>query len=91
MAKLFVDMPKTLTGFAPLGIVLVIMLGAAVAEQGRAFLSTYSRKLKRFTRRYMTPVVAVIGMRTHHASDAGYVVFIPLCALIYADAGRHHL
>jgi aminobenzoyl-glutamate transport protein len=91
LTKIIVDMPKTLTGFAPLGLVLVVMLGAAVAERAGLFSALIRASLKDLPRTLMTPVVAIIGMMTHHASDAGYVVFIPLCGLIYAAAGRHPL
>lgn len=33
LKRLIVDMPRTLTSFAPLGVVLVVMLGASVAER----------------------------------------------------------
>jgi aminobenzoyl-glutamate transport protein len=91
LTKIIVDMPKTLTGFAPLGLLMVIMLGASVAERSGMFSALIRSSLKDLPRAFMTPVVAIIGMVSHHASDAGYVVFIPLCGLIYAAAGRHPL
>ena len=39
----------------------------------------------------LTPIVVVTGMVSHHASDASYVVVIPLAAVIFAAAGRHPL
>ena len=39
----------------------------------------------------LTPVVVITGMVSHHASDASYVVVIPLAAVIFAAAGRHPL
>jgi aminobenzoyl-glutamate transport protein len=89
ITKLLVDMPKTLTGFAPLGLVLVVIFGAAVAERAGLFSALIRASLRNLPRAIMTPVVVVIGMVSHHASDAAYVVFIPLAALIYAAAGRH--
>jgi aminobenzoyl-glutamate transport protein len=91
LSKIIVEMPKTLTGFAPLGLILVIMLGASVAERSGMFSALIRASLKDLPRKLMTPVVAIIGMMSHHASDAGYVVFIPLCGLVYAAAGRHPL
>lgn len=87
--KLFVEMPKTLTGFAPLGLVLVVMFGAAIAERAGLFSALIRSSLRNLPRTIMTPVVVLIGMISHHASDAAYVVFIPLAALVYAAAGRH--
>ena len=89
--RLIVDMPRTLTGFAPLGMVLVVMLGAAVGERTGLFSALIRSSLRDLPRPFLTPVVCVIGMMSHHASDAGYVVFIPLSGLVYAAAGRHPL
>jgi aminobenzoyl-glutamate transport protein len=91
IARLFVDMPRTLTNFAPLGTVMVVMLGAAVAERAGLFSALIRSSLRNAPRVFLTPIVAIIGMVSHHASDAAYVVFIPLAALVYAAVGRHPL
>jgi aminobenzoyl-glutamate transport protein len=91
ITRLLVDMPRTLTGFAPLGLVLVIMYGAAVAERAGLFSALIRASLRDAPKAVLTPLVSVIGMTSHHASDAAYVVFIPLCALLYAAVGRHPL
>jgi aminobenzoyl-glutamate transport protein len=91
ITRLLVDMPRTLTGFAPLGLVIVVMLGAAVAERAGLFSAVIRLSLRDVPKRILTPIVAVIGMTSNHASDAAYVVFIPLAGLIYAAVGRHPL
>jgi aminobenzoyl-glutamate transport protein len=91
ITRLMTEMPRTLTGFAPLGLVLVVIFGAAVAERAGLFSALIRASLRDVPRRIMTPVVIVIGMVSHHASDAAYVVFIPLCGLLYAAVGRHPL
>jgi aminobenzoyl-glutamate transport protein len=91
VARLLTEMPRTLTGFAPLGLVLVIILGAAVAERVGLFSALIRASLRKAPRVLLTPIVAIIGMVSHHASDAAYVVFIPLAAIIFAAAGRHPL
>ena len=89
IGRLLVDMPRTMSGFAPLGLILVIMLGAAVAERSGMFSALIRASLANAPRAILTPIVAIIGMVSHHASDAAYVVFIPLAAIVYAAAGRH--
>ena len=89
--RFFSEMPKTMSSFAPLGLILVIMLGAAVAERSGMFSALIRGALRNAPKSVLTPIVAVIGMVSHHASDAAYVVFIPLAAIIYASAGRHPL
>jgi aminobenzoyl-glutamate transport protein len=91
LARLFVEMPRTLTGFAPLGLVLVVIFGAAVAERVGLFSALIRASLRDAPRVILTPLVSVIGMTSHHASDAAYVVFIPLAGLLYASVGRHPL
>jgi aminobenzoyl-glutamate transport protein len=91
VGRLLTEMPRTMSGFAPLGLILVIMLGAAVAERSGLFSALIRASLRNAPRAILTPIVALIGMVSHHASDAAYVVFVPLAALIYASVGRHPL
>lgn len=91
IGRLLTEMPKTMAGFAPLGTVLTIVLGAAVAEKSGLFSALIRGSLRNAPRVIMTPMVAIIGMVSHHASDAAYVVFIPLAAILYAAVGRHPL
>jgi aminobenzoyl-glutamate transport protein len=91
IARLLTEMPRTFAGFAPLGLVLTIMMGAAVAERSGMFSALIRISLKNASRGLLTPIVAIIGMVSHHASDAAYVVFIPLAAIVFAVAGRHPL
>lgn len=89
LQKLWVDMPKTFTHFHPLGYVLVVMLGAGVAERSGLFASGMRAAVRGAPVSLLTPVVALIAMLSNHASDAGYVVLIPLAAILFAAAGRH--
>jgi len=89
--RLFTEMPRTLTGFAPLGLVLLVMFGAGVAERTGLFSALIRASLRDAPKVILTPLVCIIGMTSHHASDAAYVVFIPLAALLYAAVGRHPL
>ncbi|RZA13359.1 MAG: AbgT family transporter, partial [Proteobacteria bacterium] len=91
VGRLLTEMPRTMSGFAPLGLILVIMLGAAVAERSGLFSALIRASLRNAPRTILTPIVVIIGMLSHHASDAAYVVFIPLAAIVYASAGRHPL
>ena len=87
--RLLVDMPETFTGFHPLGYVLVVMLGAGVAERSGLFASAMSGAVSKAPTLLLTPAVALIGMLGNLAADAAYVVLIPLAGVIFAAAGRH--
>lgn len=89
--RLLVEMPATYTGFKPLGMVLVVMLGAAVAEQSGLFAAMMQRAMRRVGGVFLSPAIFLIGLVSHHANDAAYVVIIPLAALAFASSGRHPL
>lgn len=77
------------TSFAPLGTVLVAMLGVGVAE-GTGLVQASLRKLVLSTpKRLITAVVVFAGIMSNIASDAGYVVLVPLGAMIFYSFGRH--
>lgn len=91
MRKLLVDMPQTLAAFPPLGFVLVVMLGAAVAERAGLFTLMIGRAVRNLPIRFLTPATYFVGLLSHQAADAAYVVLIPLAAIVYAESGRHPL
>jgi aminobenzoyl-glutamate transport protein len=87
--RFLVEMPMTFTYFAPLGMVLVVMLGAGVAERSGLFATAMSAFVKKSPAFLLTPAVAFMGMMGNLAADAAYVVLIPLAGVIFAAAGRH--
>jgi aminobenzoyl-glutamate transport protein len=79
------------TGFAPLGVVLVALLGVAVAEKSGLF-SAVIRKLVLGARHdAVTVAVVFAGVLSNTASEMGYVVLVPLGAAIFHSLGRHPL
>ena len=91
IARLWTEMPETFTHFHPLGYVLVVMLGAGVAERSGFFAAGMAKAVKSAPKSLLTPVVALVAMLGNHAADAGYVVLIPLAGILFAAAGRHPL
>ena len=87
--RLWVDMPQTFTHFHPLGYVLVVMMGAGVAERTGLFGDAMRAAVRGAPTFLLTPVVAFVAMAGNHAADAAYVVLIPLAGILYASAGRH--
>lgn len=79
------------TGFAPLGVVLVGMLGIGIAESS-GYIGTLLKKVVSITpSKLIVPTVVFLGIMSNMASDAGYVILIPLGALIFMAYGRHPL
>jgi aminobenzoyl-glutamate transport protein len=87
--RLLVEMPTTFTHFHPLGYVLVVMLGAGVAERTGLFGAAMRGAVKGAPTFLLTPMIAFVAMMGNLAADAAYVVLIPLAAVLYASAGRH--
>lgn len=77
------------TGFAPLGVVITAMLGIGIAD-GSGLLTTVLKKVVMKTpRTLLTAVIVFVGILSCLASDAGYVIVIPLAAIIFMSVGRH--
>lgn len=76
--------------FAPLGLILVCMLGVAVAEYsgfiGAAIRGAVSKVSSPM---WLTFVVALAGVTGSIASDAVYVILIPLGAAAFRAVGRN--
>lgn len=77
------------TTYAPLGMVLVAMLGVGVAEQSGLINALLKAAVKVTPAKLITPVVIFLGVMSNIASDAGYVILIPLGAMIFRAYGRH--
>lgn len=86
---IYTNIIKNFLSFPPLGNVLVIMIGIGIAE-GSGLLTTAIRALViSAPKRFMTSAIIMAGVLSHLASDAGYVVVIPLGAMIFYVLGRH--
>jgi aminobenzoyl-glutamate transport protein len=84
-------MVKTFTDFPPLGVVLVAMLGVAVAEH-TGFIHAGIKLMLRLTpRALLSPMLILVAIVSHSAADTGYVLVIPLGGIVFAAAGRHPL
>ena len=85
------QMVATFVGFHPLGVVLIAMLGIGVADH-TGFIRTGLKALMNVTSKaVVTPMLLLIAIISHSAVDAGYVLVIPLGAVIFQAAGRHPL
>jgi aminobenzoyl-glutamate transport protein len=91
LADFLASMVTTFMTFAPLGIVLVAMLGVGVAEHS-GFINAGLKYMLGFTpRKLLTPMLILVAIVSHTATDAGYVLVIPLGGVIFYAAGRHPL
>lgn len=82
---------ENFTSFAPLGTVLVAMLGVGIAEWTGLIANTLKKLLSNVPPAFLSAAIVFAGIMSNIASDVGYVVIIPLGAIIFASAGRHPL
>jgi aminobenzoyl-glutamate transport protein len=75
--------------FPPLGYVLVVMIGIGVAEGSGLFTLMIRALVLKSPPRLITMSIVLAGILSHLASEAGYVVLIPLGAMIFHALGRH--
>lgn len=74
--------------FAPLGIVISVLLGVAVAEKSGLIAGILRSAGPLVPKRLVTPALVFLGTMSSVASDAGYVVLPPLAAALFVAAGR---
>lgn len=87
----FESVDENFVRFPPLGLVLVAMIGIGLAE-GSGLLTVLVRAVVLAApRRLVTAAVVLAGVLSHVASEAGYVILIPLGAAVFLALGRHPL
>ncbi len=85
------NMIKNFTGFAPLGIVLVITLGTGLAEECGFFFTFLKQVMTGVPGALITAAIVLCGILGNIASDAAFVFLPPIGALIFLSVGRHPL
>lgn len=79
------------TGFAPLGTVLVAILGVSVAEHSGLLSAAMRSMVMGASKRLVTFMIVLAAILSNTASELGYVVLIPMAAMIFHSLGRHPL
>jgi aminobenzoyl-glutamate transport protein len=87
--KVLNEMVTNFTSFAPLGIVLVAMLGIGIAETSGLIGAFIRMLVLKSPKRILTFVIVFAGILSNAASDIGYVLLIPLSGIIFQAMGRH--
>jgi aminobenzoyl-glutamate transport protein len=87
--RILLEMVDNFTGFAPLGIVLVAMLGIGIAEQSGLINAIIRLLVLNSPRHLLTFVIVFAGVLSNIASDVGYVLLIPLAGVIFLAVDRH--
>lgn len=75
--------------FAPVGTVLVAVLGIGVAEHSGLIGAVLRATIMRAPKRLLSFFLVSAGVLSSLAADSGYVILIPLAAMVFLSAGRH--
>ena len=78
-------------GNGVLGVILIVMLGVGVAEYSGLFGTLIKKMGTKLNPKFLTPAVVFLGIMSSIATDAGYLILIPLAGLLYAGLGKHPL
>ena len=87
--RILIEMVDNYTGFAPLGIVMVAMLGIGIAEKSGLVHALIRLLVLNSPRHLLTFVLVFSGIISNVASDIGYVLLIPMAGVIFMAVGRH--
>jgi aminobenzoyl-glutamate transport protein len=91
LQRIVTGLVTNFTGFAPLGTVLVALLGVSVAEHSGMLSAAMRGMVMGAKPRLVTFMVVFAAILSNTASELGYVVLIPLAAMIFHSLGRHPL
>ncbi len=87
--KIILNLVENFTDFAPLGIVLVAMLGIGIAERSGLIGAVIRMLVLSSPRKTLTFIIVLAGILSNIASNVGYVLLVPLAGVIFHSVGRH--
>lgn len=91
LQRIVTGLVTNFTGFTPLGTVLVALLGVGIAERSGMLSAAMRGLVMNAHPRLVTVAVVFTGVVSNTAAELGYVVLIPLAAMIFHSLGRHPL
>jgi aminobenzoyl-glutamate transport protein len=89
--RIVLNLVTNFTSFVPLGTVLVAMLGVGVAERSGLLTAVIRAMVLKAKARTVTVTIVFAGVMSNTASEMGYVVLVPLAAMVFYSLGRHPL
>ena len=75
--------------FAPLGNLIIGLLGVGVAYKSGFLNSLFKMIAEKVPRRFLTFMVVFLGILFSMLYEVGYVILIPLAAILFMNIGRH--
>ena len=91
LQRIVSNLVTNFTSFPPLGVVLVALLGVSIAEHSGLISAAMRGLVMGASKRMVTVTIVFAGVVSNTASELGYVVLIPMAAVIFYSLGRHPL
>ena len=91
LRRIFTEAVRNFTGFAPLGTVLVAMLGVGIAEASGLMTVVMRGFAMSMPRSLLTAAIVFTGINGSMAGDAAIILLPPLAAMLFIAVGRHPL
>ena len=86
---MYTSVINNFTSFIALGTVFTIIMGVGVAD-GSGFMEAVLKKIVAITpKKAVTATVIFLGIMSNVASSTGYVMLVPLGAILFMSFGRH--
>jgi len=91
LRMIVLNLVRNFVEFAPLGTVLVALLGVGVAERSGWLTAVIRGMVINAPPQIVTVIIVLAGVLSNTASEMGYVVLVPLAAVVFYSLGRHPL
>ena len=91
LRMIVLNLVRNFVEFAPLGTVLVALLGVGVAERSGWLTALIRGMVLNAPPSLVTVIIVFSGILSNTASEMGYVVLVPLAAVVFYSLGRHPL
>ncbi|HEX5793486.1 MAG TPA: AbgT family transporter, partial [Rheinheimera sp.] len=91
LQRIVSNLVTNFTSFPPLGVVLVALLGVSIAEHSGLISAAMRGLVMGASKRMVTVTIVFAGIVSNTAAELGYVVLIPMAAVIFHSLGRHPL
>lgn len=88
---IFSSFVNNFAGFSVVAVTFVAMMGVGVAEHAGLMAALIRKLVKVAPRRIIAFAIIFVGVLSSVASDAGYLILIPLSAVAFLTLGRHPL
>ncbi len=88
---IFSSFVNNFAGFSVVAVILVAMVGVGVAEEAGLMGALIRKLVKVSPPKTLTFIIVLVGGLSSIATDAGYLILIPLGAAAFLSVGRHPL